>query len=335
MLLPLRSSRFTLSAPGVPFAAGFVALAVLAAVLCGAFPVGVSIAAVFLFAGPHNWLEARYVLGRLPARTGKLWTFFVVSAVGIVGLTATFAALPWLVNTDLLAPYYSELISGWCSLLVLWVASLIWMRSRTAPRFDGGWVWAVAFGLLALVWALPAVLPIALVYLHPLLALWLLDRELKRSHRAWRPAYHAALLSVPLLCVGLVFLLHDVPRLPGVDQLTLAISRHSGGDTISWVSDRLLVTLHTFLELVHYGVWVVLIPLVGMKGEPWDVAAVPAARRGRAWKRGVLAILAFGLLLMATLWVGFVADYTTTRSIYFTVALLHVLAEVPFLLRML
>jgi hypothetical protein len=33
------------------------------------------------------------------------------------------------------------------------------------------------------------------------------------------------------------------------------------------------------------------------------------------------------------LWVSFLADYTTTRNIYFTVALFHVLAEVPFLLR--
>ena len=33
--------------------------------------------------------------------------------------------------------------------------------------------------------------------------------------------------------------------------------------------------------------------------------------------------------------VAFGVDDTTTRSVYFTVALLHVLAEAPFLLRML
>ena len=33
------------------------------------------------------------------------------------------------------------------------------------------------------------------------------------------------------------------------------------------------------------------------------------------------------------LWGCFLADYPTTRDVYFTVALLHVLAEVPFLLR--
>jgi hypothetical protein len=32
--------------------------------------------------------------------------------------------------------------------------------------------------------------------------------------------------------------------------------------------------------------------------------------------------------------VCFLLDYGTTRRVYFTVALLHVLAEIPFLLRM-
>jgi hypothetical protein len=33
------------------------------------------------------------------------------------------------------------------------------------------------------------------------------------------------------------------------------------------------------------------------------------------------------------LWLCFAADYATTRDVYFTVAMAHVLAEVPFLLR--
>jgi hypothetical protein len=38
--------------------------------------------------------------------------------------------------------------------------------------------------------------------------------------------------------------------------------------------------------------------------------------------------------VVVVLWVCFGLDYSTTRDIYFTVAMLHVLAEVPFLLRM-
>jgi hypothetical protein len=334
MLLAPSKPSFALP-PGVPFAAGFVALAVVAAVVCGLFPVGVSIAAVFLFAGPHNWFEARYILGRLPARTGKLWAFFLVSFVGIVGLTAWFAALPWLYELPVFGNYSAEVIPAWTSGLVLWIATLVWMRSRTAPRFDGGWVWAVACGLIAVAWLLPWLLPVALVYVHPLIALWLLGRELRRSHRRWLPAYRVALLAMPVLFAGLVFTLWNAEDIPGTDPLTVAITRHSGGESVPWVSNRLLVAAHTFLELVHYGVWVVLMPLVGLKSAPWDTKSIPAARRGGHWKRGVVALLAFGLLVTVVLWVAFGVDYTTTRSVYFTVALLHVLAEVPFLLRML
>jgi hypothetical protein len=35
----------------------------------------------------------------------------------------------------------------------------------------------------------------------------------------------------------------------------------------------------------------------------------------------------------ALLWLCFLADYPTTRDVYFTFAMAHVLAEVPFLLR--
>lgn len=321
--------------PGWPFAAAFVGLAVVAAVVCGLFPVGVSIAAVFLFAGPHNWFEARYILGRLPARTGKLWAFFLVSFAGIVGLTAWFALLPWLYDQPVFGNYSAEVIPAWTSTLVLWIATLVWMRSRTAPRFDGGWVWAVACGLVAVAWLVPWLLPVALVYVHPLMALWLLGRELRRSHRLWLPAYRFALLAMPVLFAGLVFTLWSAEDLPGTDPLTAAITRHSGAESVTFVSNRLLVAAHTFLELVHYGVWVVLMPLVGLKSAPWDTSAIPAARRGGNWTRGVVVLLCVGLFITGVLWVAFGVDYSTTRSVYFTVALLHVLAEVPFLLRML
>src|SRR4051812_16954755 len=90
----LTTPRPAIRLPGLPLALGFVGLALGSAALAGLIPLEFSIATVFLFAGPHNWLEARYVLGRLPARVGKLRGFFVLSAVGIVGLTAGVAAGP-------------------------------------------------------------------------------------------------------------------------------------------------------------------------------------------------------------------------------------------------
>ena len=100
------------------------------------------------------------------------------------------------------------------------------------------------------------------------------------------------------------------------------------------MSPHFLVAAHAFLEMVHYGVWVVLIPLVGMRSRPWELKTIPAARRSAKWARGVAAVLLVGLLVVVTLWVCFGLDYATTRHVYFTVAMLHVLAEVPFLLRM-
>jgi hypothetical protein len=61
---------------------------------------------------------------------------------------------------------------------------------------------------------------------------------------------------------------------------------------------------------------------------------IPAARRGPDWALGVRWMLVGGLLVVAILWVSFGLNYETTRSVYFTIAILHVLAEIPFLLRM-
>lgn len=320
--------------PGLGLAAAVVSIAVAAAALAGWAPIAFSVATVFLFAGPHNWLEARYILGRLPARAGKLWAFFTVSFAGIVGLTATFAYIPSCLSSATAVLESDTMYAGWNSAFLIWVATLVWMRSRTNPRFDGGWVWPVALLLVAGVWVEPFALSVALVYLHPLMALWLLDRELRRSHPTWRPAYHAGLLAI-LFLLGLLFWrLHDAPPLAGDDPVSVAIKQHAGDWILTGVSNHFLVAAHTFLETVHYGVWVVLIPLVGYRSKPWELATIPAARRGGMWRAGVTAVLLVGGLLVAVLWLCFLVDYGTTRYVYFVVALLHVLAEVPFLLRM-
>jgi hypothetical protein len=320
--------------PGLGFALSFIGLAIAAAALAGAIPIQFSIATVFLFAGPHNWFEARYILGRLPARTGKLWSFFITSAGGIVGLTAAFAALPWFLTETTDPAVVGTAYAIWNTTFVLWIATLIGMRSRTNPRFDSGWVWPAACLVCAGIWLHPIALNIALVYLHPLVALWLLDRELARSRPAWQRAYRWGLLGIPVLLLGLWWHLHDAPNLAGTDQLTLAITDHAGGWVLTGVSTHFLVAAHTFLEMVHYGVWVVLMPLIGLRAWPWQLHTIPAARRNRSWARGVAGLLLIGLALVVGLWVCFLLDYSTTRQVYFTVAMLHVLAEIPFLLRM-
>jgi multidrug resistance efflux pump len=83
-------------------------------------------------------------------------------------------------------------------------------------------------------------------------------------------------------------------------------------------------------------VWLVGVPLAAGTGlAPWRSASVPLVRHRRGRPRLIRALLAGAGLLVLLLWLCFLADYTTTRDVYFTLAMAHVLAEVPFLLRVL
>lgn len=78
---------------GLPFALAALAVGGLSAFLAGWLPLGFSIVTVFLFAGPHNWLEVRYFMGRMPARWGRLRGYFFFAFAGIFGLTAVYAGI--------------------------------------------------------------------------------------------------------------------------------------------------------------------------------------------------------------------------------------------------
>ena len=62
-----------------------------AGVLAAAFPVQLSVAAVVLFAGPHNWMEARYFAARMPVRWGHQRNFFLLAMGGVISLSITFS----------------------------------------------------------------------------------------------------------------------------------------------------------------------------------------------------------------------------------------------------
>ncbi|QOV89113.1 hypothetical protein [Humisphaera borealis] len=307
----------------------------LAAVLAGFVPIGFSIVTVFLFAGPHNWLELRYFLAKMPARWGPLKPFFTLAIGGVLVLTAGFIAMAlvgrsanWAYSTWSLAS------SVWNSALVLWVATLTWMRGRQTPRRDWSWALPAGLAVVAVVWIFPVAWELGLVYLHPLIALVFLDREIVRRRPSWRRAYHVCLLALPVCLVLLWWRLAGAAPLAGQDMLTMRITQHAGADILHNLSPHLLVATHTFLEMVHYGVWVVAIPLIAMKTAPWQLTSVPLARRSWRWRTAVVALLVCGGGVVVTLWAGFIGDYALTRDIYFTIAIAHVLAEFPFLLRM-
>src|SRR5437763_4870471 len=107
--------------PGLPLlTAAFVTCA---AMLAAFFPVALSIAAVFLFAGPHNWFEARYLIARMPVRWTGQRGFFLLALSGIAGLSATFSFIP--VDRSI-----------WHAALVCWALLLVRLSSRrSVPPF--------------------------------------------------------------------------------------------------------------------------------------------------------------------------------------------------------
>jgi hypothetical protein len=330
-----------------PFALVWLALVAAAALFAGWTPLRFSIITVFLFAGPHNWFELRYFLSRLPARLGRSRNFFSVACTGIVVLLATYVALPFAAQAFMWGgDEWTFAVGVWNSLLILWLAALVWMRGRQSPRRDWSWSFAAAFALAGANWLAPQVFSLALVYLHPLVALWFLDRQLRRTRPAWRRAYHLCLTTLPLFVGLLWWQLAEAPALAadggGDAALALRITRHAGSDILQGISSHLLVSTHVFLETIHYGVWLLALPLVGARriavadAAPWRVGSLPLARHGRrGWPRLIRVALGVSAACVVLLWLAFLADYSTTRDLYFTLAMAHVLAEAPFLLRML
>jgi hypothetical protein len=316
-----------------------LASACLSALLASWLPLQFSVATVFLFAGPHNWFELRYFLMRLPVRFGRSRNFFLVAFAGIALLTLAYTALPLL--------YYSHLWSGaswptaiaiWNTLLLLWIAALVWLRGRQRRARDWSWALPIAFGLSSLNWLAPELFSLAIVYLHPLVALWFLDRHLSRNRPEWLPAYRRCLCLLPLLLLGIIWQLARMPSLADDNGLAWRITQHAGAELLPNISSHVLVSLHVFLEMLHYGVWLVALPLIARpnraRGVVWDVKTVPLARHRRGFPRLIAGVFIVGLFMVVVLWVGFSTNYAATRDIYFTVAIAHVLAEAPFLLRM-
>jgi hypothetical protein len=313
-----------------------LALMTLASVLVGRAPLQLSIVTVFLFAGPHNWMEFRYFVSRMPVRWGRSRGFFSLAIGGALVLAATYAVWPalaharrWETSEWLMAT------AAWNSLLVGWVVALVLLRGRERGGRDCFWALPVGCALIALTWLFPEAWSIALVYLHPLMALWFLDRQLRRSRPAWLPAYRLCMACLPLLLALMWWQMSDAPPLAGTDALTLRITQHAGAGVLPQVSSHLLVATHVYLETIHYAVWLLVIPLVGLRVAPWRAKRIPLVSHPHGWPRATAALLILGACVVVLLWVCFSLDYVTTRDAYFTIAILHVLAEVPFLLRLL
>jgi len=322
-------------APVRRFTAIALSFVAMSAFLAGWLPLRMSIATVFLFAGPHNWIEFRYFLSRTPVRLGPFRGYFIVAAAGVIALAALQIGLPLLASSlRSTGAGWSGLIAGWNGLLIAWVVALVYMRSRQVPRFDWRAALAVGAALLAADVLAPALWSLGLVYLHPLLALWFLHRQLRRTRPEWMGAYRACLAAIPFLLVLLWVKLAGGSALAADNGLALRITLHAGAGLLPGLNSGALVATHAFLETIHYGIWILALPLLGLQNPPWRVGAIPLVRNRLGWPRLVKGLLVLGGFAVVALWACFLLNYSTTRDVYFSLAIVHVLVEVPFLIRM-
>lgn len=317
-------------------AGGFLLACTFAAAAIGAFPLAASIATIFLFAGVHNFMEFRYFAARMPRRWGRSRTFYAVAIGGVLVLAASyiaiyFAAGNWLWSLE----SWTASVTAWNTAFVLWLAALFFIRGRQRPASDWTWAFPVAFLLAALAWAAPQYWTLSLVYLHPLIAMWFLERQIRRTRPEWLRAYHFCLASVPVFLVMLWLALAGQPNVSEETNLFWRIAQHAGSQVLPGVSSHLLIATHVFLESIHYFVWILLIPLVDRRAVPWKLSDIPLFAKNGGFPKLVAAAFAVSVLLVVALWFGFAVDYTTTRDVYFAFAIAHVLAEFPFLIKML
>jgi hypothetical protein len=319
-------------------AGAFVSLLIFSVVVSAAFasllPLQFSIVTVFLFAGPHNLLEFRYFLTRLPVRFGKSRDFFLAAFAGVALLTLTYLALPVLYHLGVWSGSGWLMALGvWNTLLILWVGALVWLRGRQQRQRDWFWAWPVAFAICASNWLAPQLFSLAIIYLHPLIAFWFLDRQLRRSRPEWLGLYRRCLIGVAVI-IGLMCW-QLATRSPLIEDNGLAwrISQHAGAELLPNVSSHLLVSVHVFLEMLHYIIWIVALPLLASTANIWNLSAIPLVRHPRGFPKLIAMGMTASLFLVGLLWLGFSFDYAATRDIYFAVAIAHVLAEAPFLLR--
>ena len=311
---------------GVWSFAGAVGVCVLgAAVLATWLPLQLSIITVFLFAGPHNWFEFRYFLMRLPVRFGKSRNFFLTAFSGIAILTITYISLPFIYqNVFWSNETWLVVLATWNTLLLAWLAVLIRLRAKQKRAVDWTWTTPVLLALAAFNWLGPEFFSLAIVYAHPLVALCFLDRQLKRTRPAWVSVYRRCLWVLPILVGAMIWYLSQTSPLADDNGLFWRITQHSGAELLPQVSSHMLVSVHLFLEMLHYGVWIVALPLLGSTFWKFKTSTGSLSRN---------ALLVVGVIAVVVLWVGFAANYTQTRDLYFTIAIAHVLAEAPFLLK--
>jgi hypothetical protein len=142
------------------------------------------------------------------------------------------------------------------SLLLSWIGLLVWLRAREKRKSDWTWFPAVLLAAGALNWFAPFFFSLGIVYLHPLVALWFLDRHLVRTRPQWVRAYRSFLLVLPMILTFMIWRMSQAPPLVDDNGLFWRITQHSGAELLPAVSSHMLVSVHS------YPIVVLVVPLL-------------------------------------------------------------------------
>ena len=307
--------------PRVPIALAYAAAA---ALLASAAPLVAYAGSLALFGLPHVLTELRYVDGRFGRRLGA---GRVTALVGLLLLAVALRTLGWLGRVDPQEAFAAEL--GVVAVLAfVTVPDLVHVPWMALLALAGG-------GALALgSWQAPVTTLTVLAILHNLTPWGFLAERAAPGAPRRRVAALGLLLfvGVPVVIAlgGLAALWNagGLPATTGGFGSVGTLSMHRGVFVPAAWLDRAGATdvfsAVTYLQLMHYGVVLLVMPRLLAGGAGADRPRLP-------WPRArwlAVGIAAVGLV--AT--VGFVRDFGGTRAAYGVVASVHAWIEVPMLL---
>ena len=301
--------------------------------MIGSFPLAASIVTIFAFAGIHNFMEFRYFAARMPLRWGRSRLYYSVGIGGVIVLAAAyltlyFASGNWLWSVD-----------NWASRGRPGIRHLSYGSDCSSICEENSGRKATGHG------------PFPPRSCSPLSPGWCRSTGASPSFtftRSSRCGFSNAKSAAqnPNGCVRIIFALRRYLFLSGLwlfhcqtaesvrgDKPLLADHAARGQRDITRHFEPLSGCDPRISRIDPLFCMDIADPARRPQGHPVEDERIPlfANRRiPKAGRRGNLLSL-----ILVVFWAGFSVDYTTTRDIYFAFAIAHVLAEFPFLIKML
>lgn len=310
----------------------WILLVVLAGTLAGCTPLWFSVTIALIFGAPHNWVELRYFISRLPSNFGPCRAFFITAFTGALTIATTQAFVMFAIHK---LPLSLEQAKGilliWNECIILWTLALFFTRYQKIDRsaFILGPTVALATTLANIL--SPSMFTAAIAYAHPIIGICIMEREIRRTRKSWLKPFHKCLLAVPL-AVGLLYLtLQGVASDKIYSETLVKVSGNTAYHLLPEISPAVLLAGYAFLQMIHYGLWIFIMPLVTKSWRRWKTENLPIARDRKQLRPFINLALFVGVLAIVGFWTGFYFNRSTTMEIYVTISALHIVAELPLL----